>query len=312
MNIQPIFKIFFIIIFSIFFGIGQAFIIQGNFLIQSFSSSLLPLIVIFVITFIAELSKTLTKKGYRFNDFINTSWKIFIPTIILFYFLLLVGYYSKFKEQSASSKNELYKKTVQQNNLSSKKNVGNVHSEFLNSDNLYENYSHNYTIMFPKNFHVNYGIGKYSEVQAYDSLIGYIIVVNVMNLESGIKPTANRTKNNISDTLIKALFTYYKDENYIHKLESTLEERGLSDVKHEQYHLTNYNNRIYISSRYTGNAIINNEKYPIILIDNVTFYDDKIYHFSFRSWKENFTKDWEKIINNTMALVLINDRITNQ
>lgn len=312
MNIQPLYKILLIILFSIFFGIGQAFIIGGEFLIQSISSSFIPLIVILVITTIAELSKTLTKKGYKFDNFLNTAWKIFIPTIVLLYFFLLVGYHTKPKEQSENAENELYKITVQQNNPSSKKKVGGIDTEFLNTDNLYENYSHNYTIMFPKTFHVNYGIGKYSEVQAYDSSMGYTIVVNVATMETGINPTANKTKNNISDNLMKALVKYYNDDNYIHKLESTLEERGLSDVKHEKYNLTNYNNRMYISSKYTANAIINNEKYPIILIDNVTFYDDKVYHFSFRSWSDKFNKNWESTINNTMALVLINDRITNK
>lgn len=312
MSIQSNYKILLIIIFSILFGIGQSLIIEGDFLLQTFSSTLIPLIFIFIITTIVELSKTIYKKGYRFDNYINTSWKIFIPIIILFYFSLVVSNYTKNKENSVNNKNELYKKSVQENNPNQIKKVGSVHTEFLNSDNLYENYSHNYTIMFPKNYKVNYGIGKYSEVQAYDSINGYIIVVNAIKTVTGINPTPNRTKNNISDTLMRLIPTYYDDPKYIHKLERKFEENGLSDVKHKEYSLTNYNNRIYISSKFAANSIINNVKIPIILIDNVTFYDDKIYHFSFRSLTKNYNGNWETIINNVMSTVLINDRIDNQ
>ena len=206
----------------------------------------------------------------------------------------------------------MYKKTVQENNKNQIKKVGNVHTEFLNSDNLYENYSHNYTIMFPQNYKVNYGIGKYSEVQAYDSSNGYIIVVNAIKTPTGINPTSTTTKNNISDKLMKLVSSYYDDPKYIHKLETKFEENGLSEVKHKEYLLTNYNNRIYISSRFTANSTINNAKIPVILIDNVTFYDDKVYHFSFRSWTKNYNGNWETTINNVMASVLINDKIDNQ
>ena len=71
-------------------------------------------------------------------------------------------------------------------------------------------------------------------------------------------------------------------------------------------------NRIYISSKYTANSIINNIKMPVTLIDNVTFYDDKIYHFCFRSWTKNYNGNWESTINNVMASILINDRIDNK
>ena len=312
MNIQPKYKILIIIIFSILFGIGQSIIIGGDILFQTFASTLIPLIIIFIITMLIELSKYIHNKEYRFDGLIDTSWKLFIPIIILLYFSLILTNYSKTKEKSVNNIDEFYKKTVQENNQNERKKVGSVHTEFLNSDNLYENYSHNYTITFPKHYKVNYGIGKYSEVQAYESSDGYIIIVNAMKMATGINPTSNITKNNISDTLMKLISSSYDDPKYIRKLETKFEENGLSEVKLKRYFTTNYNNRIYISSKYTANSIINNIKMPVTLIDNVTFYDDKIYHFCFRSWTNNYNANWETTINNVMASVLINDRIDNK
>ena len=55
----------------------------------------------------------------------------------------------------------------------------------LNKDNLYENYSHNYTIKIPVGYKKNYGIGKFSSVQFYNENLGYVVGVNVgsTNLE---------------------------------------------------------------------------------------------------------------------------------
>lgn len=110
MNIQPKYKILIIIIFSILFGIGQSIIIGGDILFQTFASTLIPLIIIFIITMLIELSKYIHNKEYRFDGLIDTSWKLFIPIIILLYFSLIVTNYSKTKEKSVNNIDEFYKK----------------------------------------------------------------------------------------------------------------------------------------------------------------------------------------------------------
>lgn len=310
MNLKPFLKILLIVIFSIFFGLGQTMIIGNYVIAQSIASSLIPLILIFAITFIIEVFKSLTIKNYKFADFYNTAWKVFIPTIIILYATLFISYKTKTTESSNDAEIQSYKATVQKNNSNSIKKIGDVNSEFLNADNLYENYSYHYSIKFPKKYSTNYGLGKYSEIQAYDSN-GNLIVVNVANQQFGIKPTKTETKNVISDKLVKLASESFKDPKYTKQLETAFEERGLLNVKFESYDLTNYNNRFYIFSKYTAESIVNNIKSPIIIFDLVTYYDNKIYHFAFRTSKDSNKEQWDYIVNNTMSSVIISDLIVN-
>lgn len=227
------------------------------------------------------------------------------------FFHCLVRCISKKEGEKSASNSETYKATVQKNNPKPVKEVGKVDTEFLNSDNLYENYSHNYSITFPTNFKVNYGIGQYSEVQAYDKDLAYTIIVNVAKSDVSKFFNSSQTIDEISEIMVKGVLEEFRSRKGVDKMERSLTEKGLSDVVLLSANLTNFHNRYFIDSRYSANVIIDNEKFPVIMTDYVTFYNNNVYHFFFRSWKDLHNAAWKNQIKTTMATVLINKAITN-
>lgn len=306
-------KIILIALFSIIFGIGQAYQMRSDFIVQSIISSLIPFMLVFGIGLIAELIRSLSDKGSFFKKYLDTTFKVFVPVISLCYLSLLVNsYYADDPDANQRSQPSLYKPSVQKKNNNPVKSLGAVDTEFLNADNLYENYADNYTIKFPESFKVNYGAGKFSEVQAYDSDSGYVIIVNVATSDVSSYFNNGESKNEISELMVNGMFEKFSDLAYLEQLESSFEERGLSDVQHVDSKMTNYNGRFYISSQYQANAIINGQKHPTTLIDLVTFFNNKIYHFTFRAWTNLFNESWNSRIVQTMSTTLISEHITNK
>lgn len=263
-----------------------------------------PILISFVICAAIESVKTILKKSYRFNSFVRTWWLVFIPVILLAYSTL---YFSNDAE-SVDIKEVTYKKYVQERNTKSKKRIGDVDSEFLNEDNLYENFKHNYTVKFPINYKVNYGMGRYSEIQAYDTLTGRMISISVA--DSKVKNPFD-TKKEHSDFMVKGMFEELKNKKYVTLLERTFEERGLADVVLSEYDLTNYNNRVFIRLDFDAKAIVDNKSIPIVVRDFVTFHDSHIYHFAFRTPQILLNDKFEHLVLNTMQSVMVSDYISN-
>jgi hypothetical protein len=301
-------KVISMLILSVVFGISQSIIEFNSDFDQMIGSTFIPIIFTVIFSTLYMVLQKLLK--FKYFSFIEISWKIFTPFISILYFTLIFSYFNKENTKSQSTSNENYKKTVQDNNSESEKEIGGVKTEFLNKDHLYENYLYNYSIKLPENFKVNYGIGKHSEISAYHPDSGYMVSVNVGDFA---RPNINSNLSQDQETekLINGAYSVVTSADEIKNLEETFEKRGFADVKFVNSKMTNYNNRSFIFLKFEANQIIDNKKYPTIIIDHVTIYKSNIYHFAFRAWTNLFNEKWEDEIRQTMSSVLISEYITN-
>lgn len=304
-------KVLLALALSLAFGLLQANSLGRLTEDQIFGSTMVLLVPMIGLTLIIELVKFFFRKGYKFDGaatvFLSTGLVMFVVGLLS----LLGNRYMRSKSTSIEDEN-LYKKEVQVANLEDEKAVGEVEMEFLNENHLYENYKYHYSIRFPEHFNVDYGIGKYSEVQASELDSGFVISVSVAT--SGAKKVLgeNLPKKFASDTMVKGMYAKFQTPSYKRRMEEEFEERGLTDVEMYSVRLTNYHNRFFIDSRYRANAILDGVKYPLVIADFVTFYDDEIYHFFFRSWEPYYNDKWKSRITTTMSNVLISEGIDNE
>ena len=127
------------------------------------------------------------------------SVSFFLSTYLSVPFLVDFGLQKKTNNQNQNNKLKEILKTYNRLEESFEK----TQIEFLNKDNLYENYSHNYTIKIPENFIQNNGIGKYSSKQFYNEDLGYIVAINVGKTD--FKQNITRRQSN------KIIQTYSKE-----------------------------------------------------------------------------------------------------
>ncbi len=300
---------------SLFFGFAQTYIVQQEIIIsQSLVSSLIPIIITIVLTVLIEILKYIFKKEYKFNNFIGTMKTIYIIVISICLLSLLGNYGNHYFNDSSKTDTDdkTYKRTVQENNSNAVKQVGKVKTEFLNENNLYENYSYNYSITFPANYKVNYGIGKHTEIQAYDSDSGYVIVVSAVKNDVSEYFEKDLSKDEVSEIMMKNLFEKFNNDTSKTLLEKSFEKKGLSDVSLKQIRLTNYNNRFFIHATFSANVIIDNERLSVVVQNYNSFYDNKVYNFTFRCFSSYNNNSWLKVVNQVMGTVFISDYITNE
>ena len=180
--------------------------------------------------------------------------------------------------------------------------------DFLNKDNLYENYSHNYTIKIPKGYTKNDGIGKFSSIQFYNENLGYVAAVNVgsTNLES-----VNRTTN-------AKIIKEYKNEfdknnfNLENDFKNSLIERGFNKVTLDNYKVVDYNNRLFIRLNFSAFRTSDNQENPASLVNFITYNEKLIYSFMFVSYQWNSVEKWESEIQKSMSNVIISKYITKK
>ena len=176
---------------------------------------------------------------------------------------------------------------------------------------MYENFEYNFSIKFPSTYKVDYGIGKSSVVQAYDTTSGHIIAVSVSSSDFANISSDGYSDLQFAEKIVKDLFELYKTDEVRSKMTSGYEKRGFSDVTDNEPSLVNFNNIYFIKTNYKGYSIVNNEEYPVILIDFVTANKQYGYHFIFKSWSESYTASWQSKIIEIMSNVHISKNITN-
>ena len=173
--------------------------------------------------------------------------------------------------------------------------------EFLNKDNLYENYSHNYTIKIPENYKQDKGIGKYSSVQFYNEDLRFVVSINVMKKDFG----------NINNN--KLLNKLKEDPDFLGEtMSNSLKERGFIDSKLTNTNIVNYNNREFLKLEFNSNRISDNEKNPSLITIFTTYYNDFIYMFQFVSYDINSIERWNTEIQKSMSNVIISKYITKK
>jgi uncharacterized protein YpmB len=179
---------------------------------------------------------------------------------------------------------------------------------FLNTDNLYENYTHNYTIKIPQDYTHNNGIGKYSSAQFYNENLGFVVAVNVGKTNFG-----KSIEKELSNQIIKNLTTELKNDNSLGKIfEDALIERGFYKPKLINYKVTNYNNRLFLKLNFEAYRIYDNEEQPVLISDYMTFHKDFAYHFQFVSYQKESTEKWNTEIQKSMSNVMISEYITKK
>lgn len=180
--------------------------------------------------------------------------------------------------------------------------------DFLNKDNLYENYSHNYTIKIPEGYKKNNGIGKFSSVQFYDENLGYVAAVNVgsTNLES-----VNRATN---AKIIKEFKNEFDKNNYNleNDFKNSLIERGFNKVTLDNYKVVDYNNRLFIRLNFSAFRTSDNQENPASLVNFITYNEKRIYSFVFVSYQWSSVEKWESEIQKSMSNVIISKYITKK
>ena len=244
--------------------------------------------------------------------------KVLIVLISVFGFFLLiyltVPYLIDFglqkKTNNQNQNNEL--KEILKNLTEVEEMLEKMQVEFLNKDNLYENYSHNYTIKIPENFKQNNGIGKYSSTQFYNEDLGYVVAISVGKTNSGF---VDRYKNNdiikkLSDEIINGKSMNGKSMSRI--FEETLIERGFNNPKLVSNKAVNYNNRMFLKTNFEANRIQNNEKIPVLITMFMTFYKDLGYIFQFDSYQYESLEKWNTLIQKSMVNVFISEYITKK
>lgn len=180
--------------------------------------------------------------------------------------------------------------------------------DFLNKDNLYENYSHNYTIKIPKGYTKNDGIGKFSSVQFYNENLGYVVGVNVGS--TNLEPINRKTNAKIIKEYKSALDK--KKWNLEDDIKNSLIERGFNKVKLNNYKIIDYNNRLFIRLNLSAFRTSDNKENPASLVNFITFNEKLIYSFMFVSYQWNSLEKWEYEIQKSMSNVIISKYITKK
>lgn len=180
-----------------------------------------------------------------------------------------------------------------------------VVKDFLNKDNLYENYSHNYTIKIPQSFKENKGIGKYSSTQFYNEDLGFVVAINVG--KSNFKENIKRLQNN---EIIKKWSKELENDDELKKIfEEALVERGFNEIELDNNKVTNYNNRMFLEMNFNANRVSNNNEYPVLIRNYLTLHKNLLYYFSFVTYQKQSNEIWNIEIQKSMSNVIISEYI---
>jgi hypothetical protein len=291
------------------YGVFRASELQ-DFRIQTIliESLIMPLLA-FIVTFFVEGIKLATlRASYEWKKSFNTFNVILVIIFSIIGSLMILKLIATRNKQDVSD-TRTFKKEVIDSNDNYTKQVGDHKNELLNDNNLYENFKYNFALKFPKDFVVDYGIGKDVIVQATNDYMGYAIAVSIAPTETENLMNKNESKELVSDKVVDEMFEYYNDPSYLNQFIGSLEDRALSDVKVKKTTVTNYNNRKYIHVECDAYAILDNELHPLVLDAYITFYNHHIYQLFFRSWLTQNNDAWRATIKKTMSLTTINEKV---
>jgi len=209
---------------------------------------------------------------------------------------------------SESKTSDKYKKIVNENNPNPIKKVGDVKHEFLNEDNLYENYVYNYAIKFPEDFELNYGVGEYSQLKAYNKE-----TIRQIAISSGDNKLNYSLSNQQANDLLKSMMERDVDA-MVEKMKLKWKTEGsYQNIELLEKDLVNFYNKKFIKLSFSGTRNLNNIDYAFVMTDFITLFKTNIYQFLFESPKPKDELDsmsWENLLFSTMAGVRISEGIT--
>lgn len=298
-------KLLIIFITTALFGVIQVYLFSENLnWITTIFQGLGFLVVSLVIALIWSIFR-LKRWGFL---------KVFYySNILVFVLYLLMVSISKFNDipfesKDISSKKNKYKNIVSHENQKPVKKVGDIKQEFLNADNFYENYVYNYAIKFPDNFTLNYGIGEYSNILAYNEDNGKQISINTgdNNVDFSF---SNEKANEMIEGLKKEHFDFFTNPI----IEKWKKEGSYQDVKVVEREIVNFYNKKFIKLTFDATRKLNNNDYEYTVTDFITFFKENNYHFYFESPKPQNSAEWSEwnnLILETMSRVRISNTIT--
>lgn len=253
---------------------------------------------------------TLFWSFFRFKrwGFIKLFFRSTFLALILVTIILSVGKYYETGYENDSIKKENFKKTVNRENEKPIKKVGDIKKEFLNEDNFYENYVYNYAVKFPNNYILNYGIGEYSNILAYNESNGKQITITTGYNILGYS-FSNQKANEMIDSFDKEQLNFFTN-GIIKKWK---EEGSYQNVKIIDESKVNFYNKKFIKLSFEATRNLNNTNHAYIVTDYITFFKENNYHFYFESPKpenESEWSEWNNLLLNTMSRVRISNSIT--
>jgi hypothetical protein len=212
------------------------------------------------------------------------------------------------KSKEISNQEKKYKKIINNENEKPIKKVGDVKLEFLNEDNFYENYVYNYAIKFPENYKLNYGIGEYSNIMAYNEINGKQI--SITTGDNGIDHSfKNQEANEMIENFQKKHLDFFTNEI----IKKWKKEGSFQDIKVLSEKVVNFYNKKFIKLTFEATRNLNDIDYLFTVTDYITFFKDYNYHFYFESPKpqnEDELSKWNNLILKTMSKVRISKTIT--
>lgn len=294
-----------IFIAATLFGIIQVYLFSENFnfitlIFQGFGFLIISL-VIALIWSIFRLKKWGFLKVYYYSS---------ILAFVLYSLILLISKFSDtpLKSNDTSNKEIKYKSIVSNENKKPIKKVGDVKKEFLNEDNFYENYVYNYAIKFPNSYTLNYGIGKFSNILAYNENTGKQISITTGDNNLGFS-FSNEKANEMIESLEKENINFFTKGI----IEKWKKEGSYQNVKITNQEVVNFYNKKFIRLTFEATRNLNNAEYIYTVTDFITFFKENNYHFYFESPKpqnENEWTEWNNLILETMSRVRISNSIT--
>lgn len=210
--------------------------------------------------------------------------------------------------QNVGATNNNYKKIVNEENKKPVKKVGDVKQEFLNEDNFYENYVYNYAIKFPDNYRLNYGVGEYSNILAYNENNGKQI-----SITTGDNKVDYSFSNQKANEMIEGFKKEHLDFFANAIIEKWKNEGSYQDVKVVDEGVVNFYNKKFIKLTFEATRNLNDMNYEYTVTDFITFLNENNYHFYFESPKpQNTTEwtEWNNLLLETMSRVRISNTIT--
>jgi hypothetical protein len=305
-------KILLLIFLSLAFGIIHSYSFDFYYL-QILVGSTFPFLItvpIFIILCVYQYFKGTFKSSELFDNF----WAAFKPVFIVLTVLYSLGLLSTFinKKESENKKNdpELHKSTVLKENKNSVKEIGAIDSEILNKDNLYENFNYHYAILFPKDYKVDYGIGKHSQIQAYNEENGNTIIITSFPTDKEINEALQMEETDGSKEFMELLLKSFETPEMKNNFEKTLCERGFTKVNIKSMVLTSFANTYFIKVNSDAKVMYDNKEFPVKLVTFTTYKLNNIYTVTFRSWESNFNKNWKDQINQTMGNFVVSNTIS--
>ena len=238
--------------------------------------------------------KNLVYKDYIVNT--NFSISILLSILLLFSMVKRIQLISEMNHNDVDFTKEIrswdYKSEINKRNSKERKKVGDVDIEFLSDKNLYENYLYHYSVLFPEDSKVTYGLGKKGTVMGIGDSDGLTINVQVTEnpwlgvnkFRSDINFKSNNNQIKTNNDFIEFILRNEKAINdYRNDYQKTLNERdlGLENLRLTNIEPVKYKNRKFLKIEHTGILSSPDYKLPIIRDVYFTYYRENQYTIIF-------------------------------